>query len=105
MAIKLSHLALKDLDEIRDYTIEQWGQAQWLKYYRGLVDCLEKITNNPDIGRPRDLFYAGMRSLNYKEHIIFYKRIKGNENLPVILRISHQKRDLPALIYYEELDG
>lgn len=104
MAIKLSQLALKDLDEIREYTIEQWGQEQWLKYYRGLADCFEKITNNPEIGKPKDLFYPGMRSLNYKEHIIFYKRIKANQNLPVILRISHQKRNLPALVYYEELD-
>lgn len=105
MTIKLSHLALKDLDEIKEYTIEQWGQEQWLKYYLGLVDCLEKITNAPDIGRPRDLFYPGMRSMNYKEHIIFYKRIKANNNAPVILRISHQQRNLPALVYYEELDG
>lgn len=105
MAIKLTQLAIKDLDEIRKYSIEQWGQEQWLKYYRGLADCFEKITNNPDIGRQRDLFYLGMRSLNYKEHIIFYKRIKANEDLPVILRISHQKRNLPALIYYEELDS
>lgn len=105
MTITLSHLAQKDLDEIREYTVEQWGRDQWLKYYRGLVGTFEAIVENPEKGRERDLFYPQMRSINYEKHVIFYKRITANNDEPVILRIIHQRRNMPALVYYEELDG
>jgi toxin ParE1/3/4 len=105
MTITLSHHAQKDLDKIRQYTLDQWGRDQWLKYYRGLVSTFEEITENPEKGRARDLFYPEMRSMNYEKHVVFYKRIRANDNEPVILRIVHQKRNMPALVYYEELDG
>jgi toxin ParE1/3/4 len=43
------------MDSIRTYTLERWGRAQWLDYYRGLVDVLEKIEASPMSGRSRDL--------------------------------------------------
>ncbi len=104
MTIILSHLAQKDLDEIKEYTIELWGRDQWFKYYRGLIGAFEAIIENPEKGRARDLFYPEMRSVNYEKHVVFYRRIKSNNDGTVILRIVHQKRNLPALIYYEELD-
>jgi toxin ParE1/3/4 len=74
MAIKLSNLALQDLEDIRRYTVESWGRDQWLKYYRGLVAAFEEIQTNPDRGRNRDLFYEGMLSCNYEKHVIFYMK-------------------------------
>jgi len=47
MTVKLSHLARHDLEDIRSYTLERWGRAQWFDYYRGLVAALEKIEANP----------------------------------------------------------
>lgn len=41
MTIRLSRLAQRDLDEIRRYTVDTWGRAQWLKYYRGLVRAFD----------------------------------------------------------------
>ncbi len=105
MTITLSNRAQNDLDEIREYTVKQWGREQWLKYYRGLVSAFEVIAENPEKGRARNLFYPDMRSVNYERHVVFYKRIKANDNEPVILRIVHQKRNMPVLVYYEELDG
>lgn len=104
MSIKLSDLALRDLDEIRQYTIRQWGREQWLRYYRGLVSAFEQIEHAPESGRPRDLFLPGMRSLSYGRHIIFYAPIRSAGGRTVILRILHQKRHLPALIYYEDIE-
>ena len=105
MAIRLSHRALADLEDIRTYTIETWGQEQWLKYYRGLVDAFEQIEQYPDSGRDRSLFAEGMRSVSYSRHIIFYKSINAADNAPVILRLVHGRRNLPALVYYDDLDA
>ena len=102
MPIRLSRLARSDLDDIRRYTLEAWGSAQWLKYYRGLVRTLDGIMANPDAGRDRSLFVPGMRSVIYGKHIIFYARTAAADGAPVILRIVHHRRNMPALTYYED---
>jgi toxin ParE1/3/4 len=37
--------------------------------------------------------------------VIFYKRLDAADGAAVILRIVHQRRNMPALVYYEDLDG
>ena len=105
VTILLSHQARTDLEDIRRYTVETWGRAQWLAYYRKLVLGFETITKNPDVGRDRSLFVPGMRSLNCEKHVIFYQRLDAAKGEPVVLRIVHQKRHLPALVYYNDLDS
>ncbi|MFC0218857.1 type II toxin-antitoxin system RelE/ParE family toxin [Pseudochelatococcus lubricantis] len=104
MVIRLSNLAMQDLQEIRQYTVEQWGREQWLRYYRGLVTAFDQIERAPNAGRPRDLFLPGMRSVSYQKHIIFYAPIEAARGAIVVLRILHQKRHLPALTYYEDIE-
>ena len=103
MTIRLSRRARQDLDDIRRYTIETWGRDQWLTYYRGMVRAFEAIAANPDGGRDRSLFAAGLRSLNYRRHVIFFARIDAAGGEPVILRIVHQRRNMPALVYFEDI--
>jgi len=105
VTITLSHLAQQDLDQIRHYTLEHWGRDQWLKYFRGLANTFELIAAEPNKGRDRSLFHPNMRSMNCEKHVVFYMPIKANKNQPVILRITHQMQNMPALVYYEDLDG
>ena len=104
MSVKLSRRALRDLDEIRHHTVKTWGRDQWLTYYRGLVRTFEGIAANPDGGRNRSLFAAGLRSVNYRRHVVFFARIAAAGDEPVILRIVHQRRNLPALAYFEGIE-
>ena len=103
MTIRLSRLARQDLDDIRRYTVDTWGRGQWLNYYRGLVRSFEGIAADPDGGRDRSLFAAGLRSVNYRRHVIFFARIAAAGDEPVILRIVHQRRNMPALVYFEDI--
>lgn len=105
MTIRLSGLARFDLEDIRNYTVETWGRDQWLIYYRQLVNAFERITENPDTGRDRSLFVPGMRSVNCQRHVIFFMRLDAADGAAVILRIVHQRRNMPALVYYEDLDS
>ena len=105
MTIRLSRLARRDLDDIRRYTVETWGRSQWLTYYRGLVRVFEGIATAPDSGRDRSLFAVGLRSVNYRRRVIFFARIAAAGGEPVILRIVHQRRNLPALVYFEDIGG
>ena len=104
MAIRLSKRAVADLQEIRAYTIDNWGREQWLIYYRRIVAAFERIAAKPEIGKDRSLFASGMRSIDCEKHIIFYRQLKATGGKPVVLHIVHQSRNLPALIYYEHLD-
>ncbi len=103
--IRLSRQARADLEDIRRYTVETWGRAQWLVYYLKLVQGFETIARNPETGRDRSLFVPGMRSLNCEQHVIFYQRLDVANGAPVVLRIVHQKRHFPALVYYDDLDA
>ncbi len=105
MTIRLSGQAKSDLEEIRTYTVETWGRDQWLVYYRQLVTAFERITGDTDVGRDRSLFVPGMRSVNCQRHVIFYKRLDAADSAAVILRIVLQRRNMPAFVYYEDLDG
>ena len=105
MQLKLSSLALADLEDIRSYTIETWGRDQWLIYYRTIVRAFERITENPQSGKDRSLFVEGMRSINCEKHVIFYKCLEAADGTAVVLRINHQKRHMPALVYYDDLDS
>ncbi len=102
--IRLSRLAKRDLDEIRTYSVETWSRVRWIEYYGGLMRTFEEILENPDSGRDRSHFAAGLRSVNYGRHVIFYARVAAADDEPVIIRIVHQRRNLPALTYYENIN-
>ena len=76
-----------------------------LDYYRKLMLAFERIAENPEAGRDRSLFVPGMRSLNCEQHVIFYQRLDAAGGEPVILRVVHLRRHMPALVYYEDLDS
>lgn len=105
MTIRLSRLARRDLDDIRLYTVRTWGRDQWLTYYRGLVRTFEGVVADPDGGRDRSLFAAGLRSVNYRRHVVFFARMAAAGDEPVILRIVHQRRNMSALVYFEDIGG
>jgi toxin ParE1/3/4 len=102
---ELSGRARRDLDEIRDWTIATWGREQWQLYYRGLGAAFRRITTDPSCGRPRDILSPGMRSLAYEKHLIFFSPVASFGGKPVILRILHQRRNLSAVTYLDELEG
>ena len=65
----------------------------------------ERIAIDPDGGRDRSLFAPRLRSRTYRRHLVFFARIASADDAPVILRIVHQRRNLPALAYFEEIEG
>ena len=102
---ELSGRARRDLDEIRDWTVNIWGRDQWRVYYAGLGAAFRRIAANPLCGRPRDLLAQGLRSLAHEKHLIFFAPIATFDNQPVILRILHQKQNLSALRFFEGFEN
>lgn len=101
MSYRLAPLAVLDLEDIRSFTVARWGRAQWLRYYRGIVDTLARIAEDPQTGRGRGVLGRGLRSLTCGAHLIFWRVSEGGE--PVILRIVHARRALEALSFADDL--
>ena len=105
MTVRLSQRALKDIQDIRSFTMERWGDAAWMRYFVGLSAALDRVADDPASGRPRDAFLTGMRSLTYERHLIFFMPARDSDGRTAVLRIIHQARNLAALSYHDELEG
>ena len=102
---KLTGAARRDLLQIRQFTIERWGREQWLRYFAGLSEAFEQIAADPECGRPRDVLSKGLRSLTYETHMIFFGPVRHASGAVVILRVLHQRQNLAALKFFQELEG
>jgi toxin ParE1/3/4 len=88
---EISRLALEDLDNIWNYTAQQWSKEQANIYYNEIFAVINKICEQTDIGNPIDEIKKGHRRSNVKSHMIIYK-VKGKAIY--IDRILHQKMDI-----------
>ncbi len=104
ITVRLTLTAQRDLAQIRDFTTESWGAAQWRSYFLGLTHALETIAQNPNTGRPRDIIRTGLRSLSYESHLIFFRPVRHAGGAVVILRILHQRQNLAALQFMQDLE-
>ena len=101
MSIRLSRSAQRDIAEIRTYTIKQWSRDNWLSYFSGVAAVFDKISENPNMGRPQDSLLEGMRSVTYQRHMIFYLPAHTRTERTAVLRVLHQRRNLAALRFSE----
>lgn len=89
---ELSNKADIDLEEIFDYTKNEFGINQAIKYVSEFSSKFNHLLINPTIGRHRLEINNKLFSLSKDEHLIFYEIL---ENSILIVRILHGSRDLP----------
>ena len=94
-AVFVTDAAEADLLDIRAYTEEMWGEAQWLTYYREMLRTFERIAIHPLSGRSRERFAPGLRSVPFREHVIFYLPMEGGG--ATIQRVLHGAQNAEAL--------
>lgn len=87
---RLSEVAATDIDRLLDYSIREFGVLQTESYYQGLVNCLELLDKNPDIGHSADEIRPGYSRFSHESHIIFYTQ---TEEDIFIVRILHNRMD------------
>lgn len=96
---ELSEEADFDLNEIFDYTENEYGFNQAVHYLTKLDTVFKSLVNNPLIGRTRNEIKHGLFSIAEQEHIIFY-RIQ-NDYIRIV-RVLHGKKDIPKFFQMEE---
>jgi toxin ParE1/3/4 len=82
--------ARNDLEEIYQYGLRQWGQAQSESYLATLKNQFWLLTQQPLMGTERTELLPGTRSLPVESHTLFY-RVTANK--VEIIRVLHGRQD------------
>jgi toxin ParE1/3/4 len=86
----LSPRAQSGLDNIWDYTEQQWSAAQAERYTRQIQESIEFIAEDPRRGRSCDDIRAGYYKHPAGSHVIFYRLTSSGVD---VVRILHAHID------------
>lgn len=89
--IWFSPAAKNDIDRIWEYTAQNWGEAQAVRYIRDIQTVCEGLTTGETVSRSIDSIRAGYRKSACGSHMVYYKH---NDERISIIRILHQSMDV-----------
>ncbi len=95
MKYKLSKLALKDVDGIWEYTLQNWSRNQANKYYKEIFKEIDFLCSNPEIGKSIDEVVEGFRLRRIKSHVIIYQILETKISVD---RILHRSMDVDVIL-------
>lgn len=82
--------AQSDLDEIWDYTADNWGLDQAETYTRQLWNDITTVAAHPTLGRECSEVRQGYRKHPSGSHVLFYRSAPDGIE---IVRILHKRMD------------
>lgn len=89
---RLSPAAQADLDGLFDYTVQQWGLEQALRYAQAIADACNRLALAPMQSQDCAHVRAGYRCLPVGRHVLYF-RVEGGGI--AIIRILHARMDAP----------
>jgi toxin ParE1/3/4 len=90
MRLELSRRAQADLDDIRDYSLAEFGVARAIAYLDAVESAFRRILDFPEIGSAHPNVRPPIRSLGCQQHRIFYQ-VEGD--MILVVRILHKAMD------------
>lgn len=90
MRLELSRKAQADLDDIRDYSVEQFGVVRAIAYIDAIEQAFRRILSFPEIGTPHPKVKPPVRSLACQQHRILYSI---EDRTILVVRILHGAMD------------
>ena len=92
----LTKKAVEDLNDIWNYTVENWCENQAEIYYPLLINSCQALSNNPNQGKSYELVERNVLGFKTGQHIILY-RIVIEQEIEVV-RILHGMMDIKNLM-------
>jgi toxin ParE1/3/4 len=84
----LTRRAQADLLDISVHTMTTWGEAQSFRYVDDLNEFCQRLAETPLLGRACDAISPGLRRIEFRKQVVFYRQIKGGIR---ISRILHER--------------
>lgn len=82
-----------DIEDIADYTIDQWGKEQARKYVAELRQAIEALSLNAERHPLSDQAFPGLRRMRSRHHLVYYLT---NEAHIDVVRVLHERMDVSA---------
>lgn len=90
---RLTPAALRDLDNIADYTLAHWGVDQMDRYVRRLMERCAWLAGYPNAGRRRPDIHPEYMCFPEGTHLVFYL---SEADQVTVIGIVHQSMDVVA---------
>lgn len=100
--MRLSKLAVGDLDWIYSETVEKWGREQADRYVGAIWSAFDKVVQTPERWRLRNELHPGCRICFTGRHAILYRIHEGRVE---IARVLHDAMDFPRHIPKDFMGG
>ena len=101
LRILFAHQAAADLEDIYFYTASRWGEEQARVYKARMLDALNLLAENPEMGLLDTRGRSGFRSFRVGSHRIWYRR-EGSALF--VIRVLHTKRQSMDLSAMDQAD-
>ncbi len=95
LKIRISNLAILDLENIFEYTMNKWSLQQAEEYYKGIQSEFDAISLNPALGKSIQEIKKNHRCKVCKSHFIIYK---VENEIVFIDRILHQRMNITEIL-------
>lgn len=79
-----------DLDDIWDYSVENWGERQAERYIRMIYETIIGLTDGTQLSHSAQKVRPDYRKVLVGSHVIFFKE---DERVVDVIRILHQRMD------------
>ena len=89
-AFQLKPKAQQDLENIYEYSVQEFGQNRAIQYIRDLNAAFIKVTNLPSLGQDYGFVRQDILAYRVVSHIIFYRVSAAGI---IIIRVLHQSMD------------
>lgn len=95
MSLQLSPEAVRDIEDIFDYSARRWGVDQAETYVRALHAACRQLVENPALGRRRPDIPPPWLVFSVGSHLIVF-RVGSTDDRVEVLNILHPAMDIAA---------
>lgn len=90
MIVTYTRTAERHIEDFQSLSHEHWGEVQAGKYLNGFIAAVERLRDQPSLGRTRADIAPGVRSIRYRPYTIYY--VVREAEIRVI-GVVHERRD------------
>lgn len=91
---RLSDAADGDLKAIARYTLQEWGEAQTIRYMHTLDEIFSTLVNKPLTARKFSPRFPDVMMIRCQRHLAFY--LHPENEMPLIIAVLHERMDFVA---------
>lgn len=91
--VRLRPEAERDIEDIADYTMAQWGRDQAWKYVAELRKAIDALSESAERHPRSDQPFPGLRRMRSRHHLVYFLIDEAHID---VVRVLHERMDASA---------